>query len=651
LAAKERRKLVLVALALIVVGAVLLQYITPPSNVILNNTGEQRVVPRAVHVGEQTSYYLADEPQLLKRASAVDVDFSFDIRATRFPSGSGAVTVIRVGKSDELVRYFEISMSNNGFLVAQIPLVNSRNRWPIAFGEIPPNKWVSAEITQSQSQLIQMRFEGTLVFSYNANTPFFSIAPPSLQLGVPMSTAAVRIRHVSLTIKEYGPSTNTDGALRIRLLQLLGMLFVIAGTVMLASELLRRLIPKRAPRKNSLIKVAFGVAGVGVLADTLFFLAAHQSDPFNSYSTWLYLLSVRFSDFFQTLGSFLSHNPYGVARGTYPPFGYLLVAPFSWMSGYPALIVFESLFVGFMAWWLLRLFGAGMTLLMKFAVVAIGLLCLPTTIALDRGNTILLVFVFVILGGAALEERRGTLSAACFALAGAAKILPLGYLLVFLRKRQIRYIAFGILIAGAVTLASSFFFPGTIVSQASALRFNNDLLQQASVASTSTPFNTSIAGWIQAIGYAANGDPGGQAVANTISGAIFYEEFFGALLVIAYLVALERVEWRAMTVITCALLLFPATNSYYDLIYVFVPLAMFVHSAEVNRRTVFIACLFGLILAPKTYAFLGSRLFVDSSVLVTAPILLLLMGTAVWDCVMERKQQSLIPLPIEDQRH
>jgi len=652
LSARHRRLwLLTTAIALVVFGALLLQYITPPSNVILTNVGEQQIAPRSIHVGERASYYLADEPRLFRQAAALDVDLYFDIRAVAYPIHSTNVPVLIEGNPKNYDKYFELELSDGGLLFAQIPLVSSPERWPTALGVILPKKWVSAEITQSRSQLIQMRLDGRLVFMYNTNTPEFATAPVSLQLGVARSDASVQFRNVRLTVKEYRSSKNTDGALRIRLLQLLAMLMIIAGTLVGASELFRRLIPHRRPKGKALVNVAFGVAGAGIVADTLYLLGERQSVPYYSDSTWLFSLPVRFSDFFQTLGMFLSRNPYGYQRGNYPPFGYVLIAPVSWMSGYPALIAVCSLFLGFMIWWLLRAFCAGMALPMKLAVVAIGLLCLPTTFALDRGNTALLVVMLLILGGAALEERRGSISAIYFALAGAAKVFPLGYLLLFLRKRQVRYLVVGILVAVGATVASSFLFPGTIASQLSAVRLNNDFVQNVGNASSSTPFNTSLVGWVQAIGYAINGEPGGQAVANGIRGAIVYEEFIGAILVISYLVFLERVEWRAVTVVTCAILLLQAKGPYYDLLYVFVPLALFVREAEVNRRTIFIACLFGLTLAPKSYAFFGYGPIVDSSVLVTAPILLLLLATVLWDCVANRSRQMSDADPAQHELH
>ena len=87
----------------------------------------------------------------------------------------------------------------------------------------------------------------------------------------------------------------------------------------------------------------------------------------------------------------------------------------------------------------------------------------------------------------------------------------------------------------------------------------------------STPFNTSLVGFLQAIGYAVNGPSGAQAVASHIQRDVSIEELIGGLLVLAYLVLVERKPWRAMTVVTAAILLLPEVSGYYGLAYLLAP--------------------------------------------------------------------------------
>ena len=268
------------------------------------------------------------------------------------------------------------------------------------------------------------------------------------------------------------------------------------------------------------------------------------------------------------------------------------------------------------------------------------LLSFPVTFALDRANTDFLLALLLVVGASALEQRRHFLSATMFALAGAAKILPILYFSMFVRRRRLLALVFGLLLAGVLTVAAfTTFAPlGTIPTQIKELRtslmFQSDAYQHPGV---STPFNASVTGFVQAIGYAVNGVAGAQSVAPTAEHYVGLEELLGAILAVLYVVIIERRTWRALTLLTVASLLLPEYSGYYSLTFLLAPLALFVGDAAPSRRTVAIAVIYGLIFAPKAYAFFGvGAPLVDSSVLVTAPLLIALGSLVVFDGIQER---------------
>ena len=379
--------------------------------------------------------------------------------------------------------------------------------------------------------------------------------------------------------------------------------------------------------------------GIGIAINILVDLSHFQasSTPFVERNTWLYTQYFRFSDFFQSFELLHSFNPYNIQRGSYPPIGYWLLAPVVWLNEYAALFVTLALFLGFMIWWLLRSFTLGMPLLHRVFIVAVALLSLPVSVAIDRGNVDLIVFVIVVLGIASFEQDRNAMAALWIGLAGAAKILPILYLLLFLRGRKLRYIVLGVLAAGFSSLLGFAGF-GLVHSLYGFKSAFSALQIQNHNPINSTYFNASIVGWVQSIGYAINGAKGAQAISNVLKSFVLPVDILGTLVLVCYLRWREASVWRAVTLITGLFILLNEVSYYYELLFLFIPLSLFVKYAAVNRRGLIIGVLFGILLAPRAYFYLGSTR-VDSSVLTTAPLLLALLVIVVYDGYRERASQ------------
>jgi hypothetical protein len=139
----------------------------------------------------------------------------------------------------------------------------------------------------------------------------------------------------------------------------------------------------------------------------------------------------------------------------------------------------------------------------------------------------------------------------------------------------------------------------------------------------SIPTNTSIAGWTQAAGYVVNGSEGAKAVRDAIEPFLLPLLLIGTLLLAWWLMRREREPWRALTVVTVALLLLPDVSYDYRLLFLFVPLAAFLRDARVDRTNLTVSVLFGLLLAPRVFFYIGDWL-IGCSVLTTAPLIIAL---------------------------
>jgi len=75
------------------------------------------------------------------------------------------------------------------------------------------------------------------------------------------------------------------------------------------------------------------------------------------------------------------------------------------------------------------------------------------------------------------------------------------------------------------------------------------------------------------------------------------------LLIAVYVLVFEKVGWRIVTILTLGMMLFVNISFDYRMMYIMIPLMLFIVSKEKikDRRNVFYAVLFGLMLIPKSY--------------------------------------------------
>src|SRR5262249_54398156 len=99
----------------------------------------------------------------------------------------------------------------------------------------------------------------------------------------------------------------------------------------------------------------------------------------------------------------------------------------------------------------------------------------------------------------------------------------------------------------------------------------------------------------------------------------------------------ERSLWRALTLITVTVLLVPGVSYDYRLVFLLIPFSFFLRSAQPDRLTACIACVFGLLFAPKYYGYDGDWIATPGGIL-TPPAILLLGALTTRHAVRERRR-------------
>ena len=74
--------------------------------------------------------------------------------------------------------------------------------------------------------------------------------------------------------------------------------------------------------------------------------------------------------------------------------------------------------------------------------------------------------------------------------------------------------------------------------------------------------------------------------------------------VAAYVLFIERELWKQITVLTIAMLILPQFSADYRLIYIFIPLLIYINIDKRPHLDIAYLIVFGLLLIPKSYFFL-----------------------------------------------
>jgi 4-amino-4-deoxy-L-arabinose transferase-like glycosyltransferase len=602
------------------VGILLLALATPLDNMVVHQTGSQTVLSRGVGPGGSTSYYLGDTPRVANSAAAVDMDISFSVRTTApLPTTPVPITLVSTFNYLQGVR-FDIDPGGTlvGTLIGAPGLLYVSN-YPLV-DHLPLNQWTTIGLEVQRSQSYTFYVNGHPLQSFTWALPIVRPAPAQLSITAP---AAATVKNVGLRLATFQvPSSGVHGFL-IRLVQIIGIIGIIGGVILIARRLFSRVVPLATSASSSLVRVTFVTAGVGelinILVDLMHF--QHSNLPYFERNTWLLSRYPRFTDFFQVLDIFKSRNPYGIQSGNYPPLGYWLASPFAWFNEYAGLLIFLSLCIGFIVWWTARSFATNLTRIEQVGVVIVTLLSVPVTFAVDRGNFDLVIFMFTVFGIAAFERGRNALSSVWLGIGAAAKGFPALFFLLFLRGRRMRYLLLGVAVAAITTFAAVATFHGSLSQNIEGLRTAESSMQGTPVVA-STYYNASLVGWAQSIGYALNGSAGASSVHHALTHITFPVDLVGGLALLWYVTRRETSLWRSVSLISIASLLFFQVSNYYEMLLLLIPMSLFFRHRKPDPPSIVIAVLFGLLLAPKAYFYFGN--FVETSVLVTAPLLVVL---------------------------
>jgi uncharacterized membrane protein len=240
----------------------------------------------------------------------------------------------------------------------------------------------------------------------------------------------------------------------------------------------------------------------------------------------------------------------------------------------------------------------------------------------------MITFIFVVTFFALFQRGRYLTAGALLACATAMKLYPGVFGVLLLQRRQYKASALTAVMTLAVTLAAAASFPGGISGTFQKLSSNLEYFNNQYVLSLNASIFSSNYFAVLKIILAASGlnvTPWSQTL--LLPYTLFCILVFAA--VVIYILVREKVLWKQACLLTILVITLPTVSFDYKLIYLLLPLGLFVSAPQENAADDRLyGLLFGLSLIPKAYLPITGE--VTLSVVLNPLLMTVMMGHIIW---------------------
>ena len=325
----------------------------------------------------------------------------------------------------------------------------------------------------------------------------------------------------------------------------------------------------------------------------------NKAYPYNTFlSIPAGVHSASFDDFFTMLTCNKDLNPYYFGSNYYP-FANIIFFIFSHIETEVSFLLFCFAFV--IPFFLLNKHYLSIDARQNMVNLPIfTLLTLPFLITIDRGNIESMVFVFTALFIYYFQKNKSVPACIFLSMAIAMKLFPAAFLILLFAEKKYKDMAITLALTVLISVISLSFFKNGFFHN---LQF---ILSGFGVADNNffkdTPYlqrGVSLFTLVKLILIKSNLIHSVEV--SSILSMYVKTSFVVFGLVVAYIYFIEKDFWQKVSLITFTILLLPHMSAEYKLLYIFIPMYLFVNNENVSKLNLFYLLSFTLLLVPKDY--------------------------------------------------
>ena len=224
----------------------------------------------------------------------------------------------------------------------------------------------------------------------------------------------------------------------------------------------------------------------------------------------------------------------------------------------------------------------------------------PFLFVVDRGNIEMLTFAFTYLFFYSYKKNY-IISLLSLSFAIAMKLFPAVFLLFLIEDKKYKEIILTTAAVIFISLVSMLLLKGDFSSNLSFILRGSDHSQVCCLAANNNIVQRGVSLFTLAKMYLIQ--TGQIAIFDMAKFLSVYIRIVISLFILlsGYVIFIEKEFWKKVFLLVSVALLFPHASADYKLIYIFIPMFMFINSEKQGRFDLLYTVIFGLLLIPKPY--------------------------------------------------
>lgn len=324
--------------------------------------------------------------------------------------------------------------------------------------------------------------------------------------------------------------------------------------------------------------------------------------PFNNFLYPPHAFLCDFKGAFPYIKDFKPYNSVSMWV-IYFPLTYIITIPFAFIKNlFLSYLVYISGFLAYFTFMNIKSFKCeNLTKLQNFQnIFIITLMSYPFLSLLDKGNFDM--FLFILLGFFAYTFNAGKYKPAAILLAVANAIKPFSilFLILFLIKKKYKECFLSIFLSAILVIGGFMIFPDNFFSQIINLLKTLTLFKMTYAVVNTNDYGMGYASSLFMVLKLIFCKITATPIIQPINLVQIYDKLsFLITLITIFFVCREKTFWKQLTLLVCNFLLLPYVTYDYKLVFLFIPVWLFVNSEEKTRFDLIYLILFALLFIPK----------------------------------------------------